>query len=186
MEWYYLDNQKQQVGPISDSEIQNLISKGTLQRSTMVWNESMTGWLSVAQTQLNTFAPKTPPPVPPIPPVGNAQGFGIQTDPNIDPRISFAKDPNMVYPANPPRSVGWMTFWGFIWPGLGQVLCGQGAKGGALMLASLFLVPIIGVMTASIGALAICIAGAIDANKVAKALASGQPVKKWEFFPKAS
>lgn len=62
MEWYYADTAKQQIGPVSDSEIQNLISNGTVNKSTMVWNESMSGWLLLEQTPLNTFCPKPAPP----------------------------------------------------------------------------------------------------------------------------
>jgi TM2 domain-containing membrane protein YozV len=75
-----------------------------------------------------------------------------------------------------------MTFWGFIWPGLGQLLCGQTEKGVVLMIAS-FVLNIILLVTLVLP-LAMCIAGAIDANRVAGALARGKPVRRWAFFPK--
>lgn len=74
-----------------------------------------------------------------------------------------------------------MTFWGFMWPGLGQALCGQTQKGTVLMIVSFFLNLIL--LVTLIGPLAICIPSAIDAHRVAKSLASGKPVRKWAFFP---
>ena len=66
MNWYYLDTQQKQIGPISEPEIQNLASSGKLTKTNMVWNETLTEWTSVAKTPLAAFcSTATPPPVPP-------------------------------------------------------------------------------------------------------------------------
>jgi len=78
MNWYYLDTHQNQIGPISESEIQNLISNGTVKNATMVWNETMTEWTPVAQTPLSKFClPPTPPPV--APPVDARTTTGTAT-----------------------------------------------------------------------------------------------------------
>ena len=43
MEWYYAI-EKQQVGPVSDSEFEDLVRKGTITSNTLVWNRTMTDW----------------------------------------------------------------------------------------------------------------------------------------------
>ena len=45
MEWYYLDNEDKQIGPLADADLQEAIVKGTVKRETMVWNEGMAAWL---------------------------------------------------------------------------------------------------------------------------------------------
>jgi len=67
MEWYYINPAQQQIGPLSDSEIQDLIGNRTVKTTTMVWNDSMSGWLPVEQTPLSTFCLKAV--LPPIPPM---------------------------------------------------------------------------------------------------------------------
>jgi hypothetical protein len=53
--WYYLFN-GQQVGPISTETATNLINTNTINRSTMVWNTTMVGWLPLYQSELNKVA----------------------------------------------------------------------------------------------------------------------------------
>lgn len=166
----------QKIGPFDETQVADMLKSGMLATSDLGWAEGMNEWKPLSSFGQFQSSTTEPPPVP-----VTTHSFGSPSIPKIDPSVSFEKDPNLVYPVNPPRSTGWMTFWGFIWPGLGQVLCGQGAKGGVLMVASFFLCLILSVTV--ILPLGICIAGAIDANKVAKALASGRPVGKWQFFP---
>jgi hypothetical protein len=66
MEWYYLDNQKQQIGPIDEADIKSLVANGTMKKTTMVWNESLENWLPACDSSLRTLFPasKTPPPPP--------------------------------------------------------------------------------------------------------------------------
>ena len=47
MEWYYLVDGSQQ-GPISDDSFQALVSVGTIQATTLVWNASMSDWVEYA------------------------------------------------------------------------------------------------------------------------------------------
>jgi hypothetical protein len=66
MEWYYLDNQKQQVGPIDEADIKSLVANGTIKKATMVWNENLENWLPTRDSSLGPLFPalKTPPPPP--------------------------------------------------------------------------------------------------------------------------
>ena len=43
MQWYYASG-SEQVGPVSESELLNLVDKGTIDTDTLVWNSSMTDW----------------------------------------------------------------------------------------------------------------------------------------------
>ena len=48
MEWYYAI-EKQQMGPVSDSEFGDLVRKGTITSNTLVWNRTMTDWAPYGQ-----------------------------------------------------------------------------------------------------------------------------------------
>jgi uncharacterized RDD family membrane protein YckC len=43
MQWYYAVRRKQ-VGPLSEAEFQELVSKGKIKNHTLVWNPSMSDW----------------------------------------------------------------------------------------------------------------------------------------------
>jgi len=43
MNWYYA-LEGQQIGPVTDAELQNLISAGTIKKDTLVWHEGMPAW----------------------------------------------------------------------------------------------------------------------------------------------
>lgn len=84
----------------------------------------------------------------------------------------------LVYPRDPPLSphLAWLTL---LLTGLPHWLYGQTAKGFiwlVVALAAMFLLPIIGWLV--VDAIAI-----IDAYQVGNKLASGQPVRKMEWFP---
>lgn len=65
MNWYYLDTQQTRIGPISEPEMQNLVTSGALDKTSLVWNETLTEWTSVAQTPLATFCATATPPIAP-------------------------------------------------------------------------------------------------------------------------
>ncbi|MEI8285481.1 MAG: DUF4339 domain-containing protein [bacterium] len=89
MEWYYLDNQKQQVGPIDEADIKSLVANGTMKKTTLVWNENLENWLPARDSSLGTLFPasKTPPPTPnPAP---------AKSPPHMpDPTAALGKDEN--------------------------------------------------------------------------------------------
>ena len=64
MNWYYV-NAGQSVGPISQSEFDALVTKGTIQPDTLVWSEGMPNWLTwrevarPAGTSIRTVPPPT-------------------------------------------------------------------------------------------------------------------------------
>ena len=164
--WYYSDG-KAQVGPVDESEILKLSQSGIIKRSTQVWKEGTPAWCEAGHTELvSHMAPEPPPMIPP------STGYAKDSVANL----------GFIQPNNPPRSVGWMTFWGIVWPGLGQLLCGQKTKGIVLMLASAF-----GhIVTGGVLSIPFCVIGGLDAYKVAKALRSDNPVREWEFFPNST
>lgn len=49
--WYYTVN-NQQVGPVDEAEIKNLVAAGTITQGTMVWTSGMANWQLVSQTPL--------------------------------------------------------------------------------------------------------------------------------------
>jgi len=91
MEWHYLDNQKQQIGPIDEADIKGLVANGTMKKTTMVWNESLENWLPACDSSLRTFflASRTPPPPPNSAPT--------KAPPHLpDPTVALGKDENGV------------------------------------------------------------------------------------------
>lgn len=54
MQWYYADASEQQHS-VDESQIPELISNGTLLRSTLVWNESMADWIEAGQARPDWF-----------------------------------------------------------------------------------------------------------------------------------
>ena len=83
----------------------------------------------------------------------------------------------LVYPKNPPTSPH-HAWWNLIWPGIGHIIFGQRGKGVALMVVSFIInliFPLVNLIT-----ILVCI---VDAYKVGNCLASGKPVRKWEWFP---
>ena len=53
MSWYYATG-GQQVGPITDAELEQLVRAGTITADTLVWREGMTDWQPYARTQAGT------------------------------------------------------------------------------------------------------------------------------------
>jgi uncharacterized RDD family membrane protein YckC len=51
MEWHYTQNDEAQ-GPVSEQEIQQLVSAGTITPDTLVWNSTMTDWQPLSETPL--------------------------------------------------------------------------------------------------------------------------------------
>jgi TM2 domain-containing membrane protein YozV len=182
MEWYYLDNQKQQIGPSDEADIKNLAANGAIKKTTMVWNESLENWLPACDSSLGTLfaASKTPPPAPnPAP---------AKTPPSHmpDPTVAFGRDDTLVYPTNPPRSphMAWLNFMG---PGLAQIVFGKTWLGIASIISVNFTI----LVTSAFGKdwiggwfyLALMIASIVDAYMSGNRLREGQPVGKWQVFP---
>lgn len=70
VEWHYECN-GERLGPVTETKISQLIACGTLDRESLVWNESCTAWLKLADTNLATGLQR-PPPLP-----GQAVSNGI-------------------------------------------------------------------------------------------------------------
>lgn len=51
--WYYLDQAKQQQGPVEDSQLSALLAGGTITPQTFIWREGMPNWASVDQAFLS-------------------------------------------------------------------------------------------------------------------------------------
>jgi hypothetical protein len=54
--WYYVKGKKQ-AGPVSQTELQRLISIGEVKRDTLVWSEPMTAWVAAGKTGEFHFPP---------------------------------------------------------------------------------------------------------------------------------
>src|SRR3954471_12594585 len=58
MSWFYEFNGEQK-GPVTESELDQLIAQGTVLPTTLVWREGLASWTPLAQAR-----PSVPPPVP--------------------------------------------------------------------------------------------------------------------------
>ena len=64
MSWYYAIN-KVQHGPLSLEDLTALIEAGTIERSTLVWEEGMASWQPAGETALRPlFSSDSPAPLP--------------------------------------------------------------------------------------------------------------------------
>lgn len=83
-----------------------------------------------------------------------------------------------VYPKNPPLSphLSWINL---LLAGLSHMIYGQVAKGIVLAVATI----VAGMIIPIVGNLTLCAVSIVDSYKIAKKLAAGQPVRKWEWFP---
>lgn len=57
MHWYY-ESGGQQIGPLTEEQFRAEVRKGKISQDTLVWNESLTGWI-----KYGTLAAPSPPPV---------------------------------------------------------------------------------------------------------------------------
>jgi hypothetical protein len=62
--WYYTFN-NQQMGPVDEAKIKELVANGTITAGTMVWTAGMATWAPIAQTPLASLVGNLPPAVPP-------------------------------------------------------------------------------------------------------------------------
>jgi hypothetical protein len=181
MEWYYLDNEDKQIGPLADAALQEAIVTGTVKRETMVWNEGMAAWLpaesSSAKSHFNASTPQptyatTPSNATPSPP------------PAISAAAGFGRDDSLVYPTNPPRSpnLAWLSLLG---PGLAQIVFGKTYMG----ISGIVTFNLIFVLSAFWESLPILyflllIVTIVDGYMTGNRLKEGFPVGKWQFFPR--
>jgi hypothetical protein len=47
--WFYADAQRQQIGPVTFAQIQELAASGQIQASTLIWKEGMPSWTAASQ-----------------------------------------------------------------------------------------------------------------------------------------
>ena len=164
-------NGDKQEGPVEQDTIAELIQAGQVTGNTPVWRDGMANWLQLSQTELSSYASvKVPPPfkgmsTPPPPPAFAGSS-------------SLQRNPEKVYPSNPPKSPH-TCWWGLLLVGLPHIILGQTEKGVLFLIAAL----ILGFFTAGLSAFVLVPLNIVDAYKVGKVLASGRPVGKREFFP---
>ena len=56
--WYYLSETNEQLGPVSEARIRELIVSGTLNRLTRVWKPGFENWIELENTSFNRFLNK--------------------------------------------------------------------------------------------------------------------------------
>lgn len=59
IDWYYLDQNRQQVGPVSGSRLQELQDQGIIGPNTYLWKEGMESWQKMAGYLADTQAGET-------------------------------------------------------------------------------------------------------------------------------
>jgi hypothetical protein len=68
MEWYY-DGGGQQSGPVTDSQLDDLLRTGAIQSETLVWRSGMADWQPLHVARPSTSAGAPPPVLPSMPPI---------------------------------------------------------------------------------------------------------------------
>ncbi|MDD4700578.1 MAG: DUF4339 domain-containing protein [Oscillospiraceae bacterium] len=63
VQWYYYKG-SDRCGPVTASEIADLLRIEEIDRKTLVWKSGMTDWIPLNQTALNTLATDVVPPIP--------------------------------------------------------------------------------------------------------------------------
>lgn len=99
--WYYIDNQGQQVGPISVESLKNLAAQGAIHQQSLVWTEGLDQWIEANKTE-GIFEIPTPTAAVPIavPSPSASQPIQIATAPLIasTPTTSPIKGTPVAYP----------------------------------------------------------------------------------------
>ncbi|MCX6055535.1 MAG: DUF4339 domain-containing protein [Chloroflexi bacterium] len=104
--WYYTLN-NQQVGPVEEQEIKNLIAAGTITHATQVWTTGMANWQLIGQTPLASMLGSVPPP-----PVG---AFAPPVLVVEDPKVAALNKLFMWY---------WISLIGILFFGVGLIAAG--------------------------------------------------------------
>jgi len=60
VEWYYSEDGRQQLGPVSEAEFQSLVEAGRVQDGTLVWREGMATWAAYGTVHPGS-TPESPP-----------------------------------------------------------------------------------------------------------------------------
>jgi hypothetical protein len=76
MQWYYLDAQRQQV-QTDEAGLRRLFAEGAIGKDTMVWNETMTEWLPLADALPGVASPARLPAPVAAAPRGDASGAAL-------------------------------------------------------------------------------------------------------------
>lgn len=173
MEWYYLDNQNKQVGPLTEIAMQEVIGNGTVKKETLVWNESMDSWLPAGSSSMSSRIKSNPPP----PPVTKIP-INSPPAPVVTAAVGFGRDDSLVYPTNPPRSphMAWLNL---LFPGVAQIFFGKTYLGTVCIVVCFILSALTGIAYPLILAAMI-----VDAYMTGNRLKEGMPVEKWQLFPK--
>jgi hypothetical protein len=122
-QFYYLDNARNQQGPVPVADVARLIRDGAITRETQVWHAGMPDWRAAGQ--LNEFAllfgPPGPPPMrPPMPPAGGAMPMQASA---IHPAMqAMPMRPGAAGPTDTlvPSFAVWGLFWRALLSGLGN------------------------------------------------------------------
>ena len=85
---------------------------------------------------------------------------------------------DLVHPSTPPKSSTTALILSCLITGLGQIYLGQTIKGLVLLISSF----VISGITLGFGWPILWIVAMVDAHMIGNKLASGQPVRQWEFF----
>lgn len=75
--WHYSLN-GQQLGPVTEDQLRQLVAQGQVNATTLIWNPSLTGWIPLAQAlpELALVQPLSlPPPLPSLQPRNKKKGW---------------------------------------------------------------------------------------------------------------
>ncbi len=101
--WFYVDKDRQQCGPVSVEELKSLLSAGTINKRTHLWQEGRAEW-SRLEELAGTLGIRlaTPPPTPAATMVMKA-GMLAEQQPSAPVQPAYAPPPNFSPPSSPPN-----------------------------------------------------------------------------------
>jgi Domain of unknown function (DUF4328)/GYF domain 2 len=87
METWYYERNGQKVGPVSESQIKELVLSGELHGSSLVWTVGLDSWTALNRSSLASLLRAVPPDLPP-----SAAGIahGTSANPSVDSAVSGA------------------------------------------------------------------------------------------------
>ena len=102
--WFYVDKDRQQVGPVSVDQLKRLLSAGAITKRTHLWQEGRAEWSRLEELAGSLgIALSAPPPTPAATMVMQAAVMP-QQPPNAAPQPAYAPQPSFSAPSFPPPS----------------------------------------------------------------------------------
>jgi hypothetical protein len=160
---YFYIKDGTRMGPVPFSELKAMAAHQSLRRTDKIWKDGMPSWQS-AETVSEIFQ-------------------GLPPDIEVpSPKQGIPPLPAGEVKSPTTQSAGLLAALSFFLPGVGQMVCGQTAKGAIFLIAAI----ILNVLTSGLVSLIICPFAAFDAYQLASKRNAGAAIGDWDFMPSGS